>query len=112
MTEKSITVTRKTPCGDLTLIAIISQNGVTKLSKVLVQMGQNGVCASTQAEAHARCINLALQSGANPLSVVEELSGIRCNTQDEERLSCSHSISKAIKKVLKEIGQYEAKPVA
>lgn len=112
MTEKSITVTRKTPCGDMTMVAIVQQNGVTKLSKILLSMANNGTCAYAQAESHARCVNLALDSGADPLSIIKALSGLRCGQETDGKLSCSHAIAKGVKHVLKQIGQYEADKVA
>jgi ribonucleoside-diphosphate reductase alpha chain len=78
------------------------------LFEVFVNMGKGGGCIASQSEAVGRLISLALRSGVDPESVVEQLKGIRCPApawkEDGPLLSCADAVSRAIDRYLKKNG--------
>ena len=65
-----------------------------------MSMGKAGGCAMSQLEAMGRLLSLALRSGLDTNSIVEQLRGIRCPSPSWEKggriFSCSDAIARAI----------------
>ena len=67
-------------------------------------MGKAGGCAASQLEAVGRLLSLALRSGIEIKSIIEQLRGIRCPSPSWEKggmtFSCADAIAKVIEKRL------------
>lgn len=91
-------------CGNLYITANYDENGICE---VFTNLGRAGGCPS-QSEATSRLVSIALRSGVDPKSIIEQLKGIRCHSTLRQRatnknikvLSCPDAIGKALEKVM------------
>jgi len=94
----------KIGCGNLYITVNSDENGICE---VFTNLGRAGGCPS-QSEATSRLISLALRSGIDVRSIVEQLKGIRChstlrqmaNNKDIKVLSCPDAIARAIERAI------------
>ena len=67
-----------------------------------MSMGKAGGCAMSQLEAMGRLLSLALRSGLDTNSIVEQLRGIRCPSPSWEKggriFSCSDAIARVLER--------------
>lgn len=91
----------KIGCGNLYITVNYDENGICE---VFTNTGRAGGCPS-QSEATSRLVSIALRSGIDAKSIVEQLKGIRCAStirqKDLKVLSCPDAIGRLIEKVLK-----------
>ncbi len=91
----------KIGCGNLYITVNYDENGICE---VFTNTGRAGGCPS-QSEATSRLVSIALRSGIEAKSIVEQLKGIRCPStirqKDLKVLSCPDAIGRLIEKVLK-----------
>lgn len=92
-------------CGNLYITANYDQDGICE---VITNLGRAGGCPS-QSEATSRLISIALRSGINVESIIEQLKGIRClatlskrgkGDKDIKVLSCPDAIGRTLEKVM------------
>ncbi len=97
------TLLMHTGCGKMYVTINEDSEGVFE---VFTQLGKSGGCTSTQSEASARLISLALRSRVNPAKIIEQLKGIRCPsptlTEGGAILSCPDAIAKALESYISE----------
>jgi ribonucleoside-diphosphate reductase alpha chain len=90
----------KTGCGNLYITVNYDDEGICE---VFTNTGRAGGCPS-QSEATARLVSIALRSGIDAESIVEQLKGIRCPSTIRQRdvkvLSCPDAIGRLIEKVM------------
>jgi len=90
----------KIGCGNLYITVNYDEHGICE---VFTNTGRAGGCPS-QSEATSRLISIALRSGMDAKSVVEQLKGIRCPStirqNDIKVKSCPDAIAKVIEKVM------------
>jgi ribonucleoside-diphosphate reductase alpha chain len=94
-----------TGCGYLYVTINEDQKNLFEL---FARMGKAGGCAASQTEAIGRLISLALRCGIDPVSIVEQLKGIRCPERvlaKEKIYSCPDAIGKALQAQLETHGQ-------
>lgn len=93
-------------CGNLYITVNYDDRGICE---VFTNLGRAGGCPS-QSEATSRLISIALRSGIDVKSIVEQLKGIRCHATirqkangngDVKVLSCPDAIGKALERVMK-----------
>jgi ribonucleoside-diphosphate reductase alpha chain len=91
-----------TGCGNLYVTINEDEDGLP--FEVFMQMGKAGGCAMSQLEAIGRLLSLALRSGIEFNSVIEQLRGIRCPSPSWERggriFSCSDAIARVVERRL------------
>ena len=91
----------KIGCGNLYITVNYDEHGICE---VFTNTGRAGGCPS-QSEATSRLVSIALRSGIDAKSIVEQLKGIRCPStikqKDLKVLSCPDAIGRLIEKVLK-----------
>jgi len=91
-------------CGTLFVTVNHDEHG---LCEVFANLGKAGGCPS-QSEATCRAVSVALRSGVEPRSLIEQLRGIRCpstlgarkNRDDVDVLSCPDAIARAIEEAM------------
>jgi ribonucleoside-diphosphate reductase alpha chain len=88
-------------CGNLYITVNYDEHGICE---VFTNTGRAGGCPS-QSEATSRLVSVALRSGIDAKSIVEQLKGIRCPStirqKDLKVLSCPDAIGRLVEKVLK-----------
>jgi hypothetical protein len=72
------------------------------LCELFAMMGKSGGCATSQTEATGRLVSLALRSGVDPASIVDQLKGIRCPSPAWVSGATVYSCADAIAHVLEE----------
>jgi ribonucleoside-diphosphate reductase alpha chain len=86
-------------CGNLYITVNYDEHGICE---VFTNLGRGGGCPS-QSEATSRLISIALRSGMDVRSLVEQLKGIRCATTIRQKglkvMSCPDAIGRVIEKV-------------
>ena len=91
-----------TGCGNLYVTMNEDESGLP--FEVFMQMGKAGGCAMSQLEAIGRLLSLAMRSGIDINSIIEQLRGIRCPSPSWEKggriFSCSDAIARVIEKQL------------
>ncbi|MFH1593547.1 MAG: vitamin B12-dependent ribonucleotide reductase [Candidatus Omnitrophota bacterium] len=92
-----------TGCGNLYVTINEDEKGLP--FEVFMQMGKAGGCAMSQLEAIGRLLSLALRSGIEISSIIEQLRGIRCPSPSWEKggriFSCSDAIARVVERRLK-----------
>ncbi len=87
-----------TGCGSLYVTINVDDEGMP--FEIFTQMGKAGGCASSQLEAVARLVSLALRSGIDVKSIIDQLRGIRCPSpawgKGGRIFSCADAIAKVI----------------
>ncbi len=88
-------------CGNLYITVNYDEQGICE---VFTNTGRAGGCPS-QSEATSRLVSIALRSGIDVKSIVEQLKGIRCPStirqKDLKVMSCPDAIGRLIEKVSK-----------
>ncbi len=89
----------KIGCGNLYITVNYDDQGICE---VFANLGRAGGCPS-QSEATSRVVSMALRSGMDVATLVEQLRGIRCHStlrqKDLKVLSCPDAIGRVIEKV-------------
>lgn len=93
-----------TGCGNLYVTINVDDRG--QPFEVFTQIGKAGGCAASQLEAIARLVSLAMRSGIEISSIVEQLRGIRCPSPSWEKggriFSCADAIARVIEQRVNE----------
>lgn len=88
-------------CGNLYVTVNYDEQGICE---VFTNTGRAGGCPS-QSEATSRLVSIALRSGIDAKSIVEQLKGIRCPSTIRQKglkvMSCPDAIGRLIEKVMK-----------
>jgi len=97
------TTTKKSiGCGTLYVTINVDEEG--RPFEIFTQMGKSGGCAASQLEAIARLVSLALRSGIEVKSIIDQLRGIRCPSPAWENgvrvFSCADAIARVAEKRL------------
>ncbi|MDR2192655.1 MAG: vitamin B12-dependent ribonucleotide reductase [Endomicrobium sp.] len=92
-----------TGCGKMYVTINEDEQGACEL---FTQLGKSGGCTSSQSEAVARMISLALRSGVDQQDIINQLKGIRCPSptlaEGGAILSCADALAKALEAYNKE----------
>ncbi|MDR1941893.1 MAG: vitamin B12-dependent ribonucleotide reductase [Endomicrobium sp.] len=92
-----------TGCGKMYVTINEDEHGACEL---FTQLGKSGGCTSSQSEATARLISLALKSGVDQQEIINQLKGIRCPSptlaEGGAILSCADAVAKALEAYNKE----------
>lgn len=112
-TVMGITERVKIGCGNLYITVNYDEKGICE---VFTNTGKAGGCPS-QSEATARLASIALRSGIDVKSIVDQLKGIRCPSTIRQSgmkcTSCPDAIAKTIERVYRqqvELGNWPAVP--
>ncbi len=101
-TVVGVTERVKIGCGNLYITVNYDENGICE---VFTNTGKAGGCPS-QSEATARLASIALRSGIDVKSIIDQLKGIRCPSTIRQPgmkcTSCPDAIAKAIERVYKQ----------
>ncbi len=93
-----------TGCGNLYVTINEDEKGLP--FEVFMSMGKAGGCAMSQLEAIGRLLSLALRSGIDTNSIIEQLRGIRCPSPSWEKggriFSCSDAIARVLDRIIVE----------
>lgn len=88
-------------CGNLYVTVNADGNG--EICEVFTQTGKGGGCPA-QSEAVGRLVSIALRSNVDPISITEQLKGVRCLSCTRRRsvkvLSCPDAIARAMEKIV------------
>lgn len=88
-------------CGNLYITVNYDEKGICE---VFTNLGRAGGCPS-QSEATSRLVSMALRSGMDVTTLIEQLKGIRCHSTLRQKglkvLSCPDAIGKVLEKVMK-----------
>ncbi len=88
-------------CGNLYITVNYDEHGICE---VFTNLGRAGGCPS-QSEATSRLVSMALRSGMDVETLIEQLKGIRCHSTLRQNglkvLSCPDAIGRVIEKVMK-----------
>lgn len=89
----------KIGCGNLYVTVNYDSNGICE---VFTNVGRAGGCPS-QSEATSRLVSMALRSGVDATSIIEQLRGIRCHSTLRQKglkvLSCPDAIGRVLERV-------------
>jgi ribonucleoside-diphosphate reductase alpha chain len=95
---KGTTSKVSTGCGNL--YVTINEDADEQPFEMFMQMGKAGGCAMSQLEAIGRLVSLALRSGVDVKSIINQIRGIRCPSptwaEGGKILSCSDAIARVI----------------
>lgn len=86
-------------CGNLYITVNYDEHGICE---VFTNLGRGGGCPS-QSEATSRLVSMALRSGMDVSTLIEQLRGIRCHSTLRQKglkvLSCPDAIGRVLEKV-------------
>jgi ribonucleoside-diphosphate reductase alpha chain len=92
-----------TGCGKMYVTINEDEHGACE---IFTQLGKSGGCTSSQSEATARLVSLALRSGVDQQEIINQLKGIRCPSptlaEGGAILSCADAVAKALEAYNKE----------